>query len=221
MELKTLDVVGYRKQKVPNTFISHPVPSQHLGVILPGYRHSPDKADLNYAGRILREQGADLLRVEYVYYQTNFPQQSESEQNRWLSEDVFAALNVCLSLRSYSKITLVGKSLGTKAMGSLIVDERFQNASCVWSTPPLTDEWLCKQIEKSRPRPLFIMGTADKFYRPEILKQLERATNGKSVIIEGADHGLEVPENIPKSLMALNQIVQALQEYLSESPKSA
>lgn len=221
MELSTLDVVGYKKQKVPNTFITHSVPSQHLGVILPGYRHSPDMADLNYAGRILLEQGADLLRVEYVYYYTNFLRQSESEQNRWISEDVFAVLNTCLSLRTYTKLTFVGKSLGAKAIGLLLADDRFKKASCVWSTPPLTAEWLCAQIEKIRPRSLFIMGTADKFYSPEIINRLERVTNGKSVIIEGADHGLEIPESIPKSLVALRQIVQALQEFLSDSPISA
>jgi len=169
----------------------------------------------------LLEQGADLLRVEYVYYQTNFLRQSESEQHRWISEDVFAALNTCLTLRTYSKLTLIGKSLGAKAIGFLLADDRFQKASCVWSTPPLTAEWLCAQIETTRPRSLFIMGTADKFYRPEVLKRLERATNGKSVIIEGANHGLEIPESIPKSLVALSQIVQALQEFLSESSKSA
>jgi len=221
MELHTLDALGYKQQKVPNTFITQSSSSQHLGVILPGYRHSPGMADLNYAGRILLEQGADVVRVEYVYYQTDFLSHSESKRNQWLSEDVFAVLNVCLSSRMYSKITLIGKSLGTKAMGLLLNDDRFHRANCVWSTPPLTLEWLCLQIEKVRPRSLFIMGTADQFYKPEILKRLEKATNGESVIIEGADHRLEIPGSIPKSLMALGQIVQALQEFLGEGNDSA
>ena len=173
-------------------------------------------ADLHYAGRILLEQGADLLQVEYAYYRTDFLQQSNSEQDKWISSDVFAICNVALSHRSYRQITLVGKSLGTIAMGHLLADRRFQSATCVWSTPLLTVEWLRSRIEQVHPRSLFIIGTADKFYKPDILKHLENVTKGRAVVIEGANHRLEIPDSISKSLAALNQIVQALQEFLNE-----
>lgn len=214
LNLSSLDVVGYKNQQVPNAFIIQPKPTRHLGIVLPGYRYSPDMADLHYAGRILLEQGADLLRLEYTYYRTDFMEQPENEQDKWISSDVFAACNAGLSHRSYEKITLVGKSLGTIAMGHLLADRRFQKATCVWSTPLLTVEWLCSRIEQIHPRSLFIIGTADKFYKPDMLKHLENVTNGRAVVIEGANHGLEIPDSIDKSLFALNQIVQALQEFL-------
>jgi len=217
MELKTLDALGYKDQKVSNTFVVQSNPTGHLGIILPGYRHSADMADLHYAGRILREQGADLLRVEYRYYQTNYLSQSEGEQNQRISEDVFAVCNACLAFRSYNRITLVGKSLGTRGMGFLLGDERFQKADCVWSTPPLTTEWLYSRIEQVRPRSLFIFGTADDYYQPEKLNHLVDVTNGRAVIIEGANHGLEVPESIPGSLQGLGKIVQALQGFLGSN----
>ena len=217
MESSTFDVVGYKNQKVPNTFMSQSNPTGHLGIILPGYRHSADMADLHYAGRILREQGADLLRVEYAYYQTDYLSQSESGQNQRISEDVFAVCNACLDFRQYTKITLVGKSLGTKAMGLLLADERFQKAHCVWSTPPITTEWLYSRMEQIHPPSLFIIGTADQYYKPKMLEHLVNVTNGHAVIIEGANHGLEIPESIPKTLTALGQIVQALQEFLGNS----
>jgi hypothetical protein len=216
MEMSTFDVVGYHNKKVPNTFISQSNPTGHLGIILPGYRHSADMADLHYAARILMEQGADLLRVEYLYYQTDYLNQSESAQNQRISEDVFAVCNACLAFRPYTKITLVGKSLGTRAMGFLLGDERFQKAECVWSTPPLTTEWLYSRIEQVRPRSLFIFGTADDYYKPENLQHLIKVTNGRAVVVEGANHGLEVPESIPRSLHGLGQIVQALQEFLEK-----
>ena len=216
MELKTLDALGYNNQKVPNTFVVQSNPKRHLGIILPGYRHSADMADLHYAGRILLEQGADLLRVEYAYYQTDYLSQSESGQDQRISEDVFAVCNACLAFRSYTKITLVGKSLGTRAMGFLLGDERFQKANCVWSTLPITIEWLYSRIEQVRPTSLFIFGTADDYYKPEKLKHLVDVTNGRAVIIEGANHGLEIPESILKTLSALGQIVHALQEFLGD-----
>jgi hypothetical protein len=212
--LSSLDVVGYRSQPVPNTFIAQPEPTEHLGIVLPGYRYSPDMPPLHYAGRILLEAGADLLRIEYAYYRTDFPKQPESEQDRWLAGDVFAACETAFSQRAYENVTLIGKSMGTIAMAQLLADPRFQNATCVWLTPILTTDWLCSRIEQVHPRSLFIIGTADRFYQPEALKRLEEVTGGRSLVLEGVDHGLEIPGDIPKSLLALNQIVEALQEFL-------
>ena len=216
MELSSLDVAGYRSQPVPNTFILQPKPSRHLGIILPGYRFPPEMAPLHYAGRILLEQGADLLRVEYAYYRTNFMEQPEPEQDRWISSDVFAACNAALTHRAYEKITLVGKSIGTIALGHLLSDPRFHGATCIWLTPLLTAEWLRSRIEQVHPRSLFVAGTADKYYIPEVLRHLKAATNGNALVIEGANHALEIPNSIEDSIMALKQIVQTLQQFLTE-----
>jgi len=221
VSLNSLDVVGYENQPVPNTFITQRNPSHHLGIILPGYRYSVEMAPLYYAARILLEQGAEVLRIEYAYYRTDFLQRSEREEDTWISTDVFAACNRVLSDRSYEKITLVGKSLGTIAMGHLLADSRFHTATCIWETPMLTVEWLRARIEQAHPPSLFVMGTADQFYKPEILKHLERVTNGRSVVIEGANHALEIPGDISRSLLALGQMVQELQEFLNEDVKNA
>lgn len=212
--MNSFDILGYKNQPVPNTFFAQPTPTQHLGIILPGYRYPPEMPPLYYAGRILLEGGADLLRIEYTYYRTDFPKQPEREQDKWLSGDVFAACEAALSRHSYEKITLIGKSMGTIAMGQLLADPRFQSAICVWLTPLLTMDWLCSRIEQIHPRSLFVIGTADKFYQPEILNRLEHITAGRSLVIDSANHALEIPGDIPGSLAVLNQIVQALQEFL-------
>jgi hypothetical protein len=216
MELGSLHIVGYNNQPVPNTFIIQPKLTRHLGIILPGYRYSPEMAPLYYAGRILLEQGADLLRVEYAYYRTDFLEQTETEQDRWIAGDVFAACDAGLAHRTYEKITVVGKSIGTIAMGHLLSDPRFQHATCIWLTPLLTVESLRARIEEIHPRSLFVIGTADKFYIPEVLHHLETVTNGQVAVIEGANHALEIPDSIKNSITVLEQIVQTLQQFLIE-----
>ena len=218
--LSSLDVIGYKNQPVPTTFIAQPNPTRQLGIVLPGYRYSPEMPPLHYAGRVLLEQGADLLRVEYAYYRTNFYKQPESEQDQWISSDVFAACKAGLAYRSYEKITLIGKSLGTIAMGHLLADSTFQRATCIWLTPLLTVDWLCSRIEETHPHSLFIMGTADRFYKPDILERLENVTGGRSLVLKDVNHGLEIPGDISKSLVMLNQVVQALQEFLNEGGKN-
>lgn len=215
-KLSSLDVVGYKDKPVPNTFIARPRPTRHLGIVLPGYRYPVEMPPLHYAGRLLLEGGADLLRVEYAYYRTDFMKLAESEQDRWMSEDVFAACQAALSRGSYEKITLVGKSMGTLAMGQLLADPAFQKADCVWLTPLLTVERLRLRIEKLHPPSLFVIGTADRFYKPEVLKHLEHVTGGRSLVLEGVNHALEIAGDIPKSLTVLDQIVRALQEFLRE-----
>lgn len=217
MNLKSLEVMGYKNQPVPSTFIAHPNPANHLGIILPGYRYPVEMPPLHYAGRVLLNQGADLLRVEYAYYRTDFQQQSESEQDQWITSDVLAACEAGLAQHPYERITLVGKSLGTIAMGHLLADRRFQEAACVWLTPILTVEWLCSRIEQLHPRSLFVIGTADQFYKPDILNRLQHATHGQVVILEGVDHSLEISGDISESLRVLHQMVHAFQAFLGEA----
>jgi len=214
MQMISLDVTGHKDARVPNTYFRQAGESTHLGIILPGYRYSADRAELHFASRILLEQGADLLRVEYAYNQTDFMELTQSQQDDWISADVFAACNRVLSLRTYGRFTLVGKSLGTIAMGYLLADPRFQKATCIWSTPLLSVDWLPRCIEQVRPRSLFIMGSADPHYKPEILKNLAEVTRGRLVIIEGATHPLEIPGSIPESLNMLGRIVTELEEFL-------
>ena len=220
LNFSSLDIIGYHNQPVPNTVITHSNPENHLGVILPGYRYSADMPPLHYTRRSLLEQGADTLSVDYAYYQTDFMKRPESEQDQWISADVFAACNTILSRHSYEKITLVGKSLGTIAMGHILADRRFQQATCIWFTPLLTIDWLQARIEQIHPRSLFIIGTADQFYQPVILKRLEHVTSGRAIVIDDMNHALEIPGDIQKSIMALNQMAQAIQEFVQEGAPS-
>lgn len=214
MDIRSLDIVGYKGKQVPNTFITHAEEVKHLGIILPGYRYAADMPPLHYVGRVLLEQGADLLRVDYSYYHTDFMQQPQDEQSQWISSDVLAACEIGIAHRSYEKITLVGKSLGTLAMGHLLSDHRFEEATCVWLTPILSAQWLCSRIEQLRPRSLFVIGTADQFYDPDILNDLRQVTQGQALVLEGVDHSLEIPGDIPKSLAVLSQIIDATRAFL-------
>jgi hypothetical protein len=217
LELRSLDVAGYEDRPVPASLFAQPGETDHLGILLPGYRFPVEMPPLHYAGRVLLEGGADLLRVEYAYPRTDFLKRSPDEQGRWLAEDVTAACASGLSIRAYERITLVGKSLGTLAMGHLLAGPRFRAAACVWLTPLLGVGGLLSRIEETRPRSLIVIGTADKFYQPGPLEQAERLTGGRSLVLEGVDHSLEIPGDLAGSLDGLGRIVRALQAFLGES----
>lgn len=214
MQFTSLDIPGYRGQPVPNTFYRQEKETKRLGLVFPGFRYSPDRAELYYGARILLEKGADVLRAEYAYYESEYVRLSDQEQYDWLTADASAVGQAALAQGTYTRITLLGKSLGTLAMAHLLDDPRFESATCVWYTPILTDEELVRRIEQVKPRSLFIVGTADGYYKPDILMRLIEATRGHLTMVDGANHGLELPGDIPGSLNALQQIVKDLQDFL-------
>jgi hypothetical protein len=216
LSINSLNASGYQNQPVPNTFTMHPNPADHLGVILPGYRYSADMPSLYYTRQVLLDQGADTLSVDYDYSRTDFMKMPQKVRDEWMSTDVLAACNAVFSQHRYKNVTLVGKSLGTIAMGHLLADHRFRHSACIWLTPMLTVDWLCSRIREIRPRSLFIIGTADQYYRPDILQQLENVTKGRSVVIKGVNHAMEIQGDIQGSIMALIQMSQSVQAFIQE-----
>jgi hypothetical protein len=212
----SLDISGYRDLPVPNTFTRQDQETQHLGVILPGYGYRATMPVLYYPERLLVTRGADVLRVEYGYdQQPGFPTLSDTERSRWFHADVAASCDAALAQRAYQRITLVGKSIGTRAMGHLLeTDDRFRGAQCVWLTPLLRDARLCDQVIRWRPRSLFVIGTADSQYDSDLLGDLELATQGQGLVVEGANHSLEIEGDVVESLHALEQMVQAVDVFL-------
>ena len=86
-------------------------------------------------------------------------------------------------------------------MGHLLTGtEPLSSPQCVWLTPILRNDHLCAQI-KQRPCPsLFVVGTADSHYDPVKLAEVQQATDGEAMVIQNADHSLEIPGDIVKSI---------------------
>jgi hypothetical protein len=212
----SLTISGYRDEPIPNTFIRQDNTTPHLAILFPGYGYRVTMPLLYYPQRLLVGRGADVLCVEYAYDRhPGFRNLTEAEWDRWFSADIEAACDAGLAQRPYQRLTLVGKSLGTLATAHLLTtDTRLERADCVWLTPLLHNERQRAQIVKAKPRSLFVVGTADTHYDRAVLRELEQATGGQSVVIEGADHSLEIEGSVPRSLDALRQVLDALAGFL-------
>jgi predicted alpha/beta-hydrolase family hydrolase len=210
----SLQITGCNNQPVPNTFFKQQLVTSHLCVVLPGYNPPLINPLLEYTSQLLLDRNADVLQVEHEYYKIDFFKKPADERDRILSADVTAACKTVFTLRDYTQITLIGKSLGTLGLCHLLPDDRFRKAGCVWLTPLTTNQWLRARIEQYSPRSLFIIGTADNFYNPDYLAGLCESTRGKSVVIEGADHGLTIPGEVVQSLKALTRIVSAIGKFV-------
>src|SRR5215204_3203435 len=213
----TLNIQGYRGAAVPNRFLRPEGAIDQLAVLLPGFGYTLDMPLFYYAENLLLERGWDVLRVEYAYNQRpEFQTLPESEQHRWLLADTTAAWRAALGQRTYERVVLIGKSLGTLAMGHLLtMANPPPNVGAVWLTPLLAEERLRQQIQQYRGPSLFVIGTADPHFEPVVLEKMQVATTGEAVIVTNADHGLDIPGDPIASVRAVERVVEALSQFLA------
>ncbi len=215
--ITTLPITGYRAEPVPNTFHRQDSEARHIAILLPGVAYTCHMPLLYYPTRLLLALGADVLWVEYAYQRrADFQALSDSERERWFISEVTAACQAALAQRPYQQITLIGKSLGTLAMGRLLTeDARLAQARAIWLTPLLRNSRLRTQIQQTQQRSLFVIGTADSHYDPAHLAEMQRATGGQVCVIDGADHSLEIEGDLWRSLQAIEQVMRAIQTFLT------
>jgi pimeloyl-ACP methyl ester carboxylesterase len=213
----SLDIPAYHGGVTANTFVRQDAAAKHLGILLPGVAYTTDMPLLYYARTVLLALGADTLSLEANYHRLpGFRAAGPAEQYRWVTTDAANACSAALAQRPYERLTLIGKSLGTLAMGYLVAgDERLARADCIWLTPLLKQEVLRGQIQGARPRSLFVSGGADGLYDAVGQQRIAEALGAQSVVIEDADHSLEMPGDSTASLRALGQAVAAMRDFLN------
>ena len=211
----SIPIAGYGDTPVPNTFIMQDRPTDHLALVFPGQGYRATMPVLYYPSRALLNRGADVLWVEYDYRaQAGFGAASMAERQRRLAEDALAATRAGLAQRDYGRVTLVGKSLGTLAMGIVISSLELPIAEAIWLTPLVRQSGLRQQIAQAAPRSLFIIGTADPHYDQASLQEVVTATGGQAMIIPGANHSLEIDGDVLASLEAMRRLVAAVEAFL-------
>jgi predicted alpha/beta-hydrolase family hydrolase len=212
----TLTIQGYCDEPVPNRLLRPEGAIDHLAVLLPGFGYTLDMPLFYYAENLLQQRGWDVLRVEYAYNtRPEFQTLPEQERDRWLLADTTAAWRAGLGQRTYERAVLIGKSLGTLAMGHLLTMGDLPPAvGAVWLTPLLTKERLRQQISRYGGPSLFVIGTADPHFDPAVLEKMQVATTGEAVVVRNADHGMDIPGDPIASVRAVERVVEALSRFL-------
>lgn len=220
--MSTLEIFGYRNESVPNTFFRHEEISGSLTIVLPGFAYTCDMPLLYYPVLSMLDAGADVLQVEYAYYRReSYRALPDEERDRWLFTDVAAACDAILIERAYTSVTFIGKSIGTRAIGHLLTtDAHLTHARVIWLTPLLRNERLRTQMRHRGGASLIVIGTADPHFDETLIAEVQEATGGNAVIIEGADHSLEIAGDVLGSLDAVAQTMRTFQAFLANSERS-
>ncbi len=212
----TLEIHGHRGLAVPNTFYRLEKRSDRLALVFPGRGYTSQAPLLHYTISTLTVAGFNVLSVNYSYlHNKDFESLEREDQMRWLYDDVEAAYQAATKKLDVEVEVLIGKSLGTMAIGYLLDKHpRLSQCKVVWHTPLILLPELQQQIKNHHPQSLFVIGTADPHYDQGTLTELVESTNGEAVVVEDANHAMEVPGEVNDSLWVIGKIIDSVGEFL-------
>jgi hypothetical protein len=214
VEILKLSIDGYSNFSIPNRYIRQEVDTHTLGVIFPGLHYSCDKPLLYYSSQLLIQVGFDVLQLKTDYTRRDFQFSTHQERMNWILTDSQAAVSAGLDQRPYSRMVLIGKSMGTLAMAGLVSLEIDLQVASIWLTP-LLNQPLLVNAAMSFPGPaLYLVGTGDTTYIPEAMEQIIDKTGAEVHAIANANHSLEIPGKIQESHRVLGDVLQVISGFL-------
>jgi hypothetical protein len=213
---ETLEINGYSGLSVRNSFLRQIDSSQKLTIIFPGLHYSCDKPLLYYAALAALQAGMDVLQVKTDYTTGEFQLAAREQRAAWILTDAHAALQGGLQQGHYTTLLLIGKSIGTLAMAGLLKIETNSQLAAIWLTPLLNQPLLVDAALSFTGRSLYVGGTADDTFIPEVLSSIEQSTNSSVYKAPGANHSLEIPGDINQSLVILAEVVKALEGFINK-----
>lgn len=156
----------------------------------------------------------DVLQINDASTSDAFQTSTEYEQDQWIATDAIAAYAAVMAHTSYQTLTLIGKSIGTRAMGHVIAQSLHHPTRCIWLTPLLRHTVVRQQICPFAHPALFVIGTDDPPYDANYVRQVEDATHGQRVIVADANHRLERDGHVIASCQELSRIMVTIEQFL-------
>ena len=217
LKITSIPITGYAGKTVPNRFFRQGEAARTpaapiLAVLFPGLNYTCDMPLLFYPLKLLLARGAEVLQVRADYTVPAYRSMPPEERAAWLAADAIAAVQAARFQGEYARLVLVGKSIGTIALASLVSLE--PQAITIWLTPLLRNPLVTAAAEQNRAAALFIAGTADDLYDAVALKRIQSATQAEAELIEGGDHSLEIEGDFFASLRSLERTMRAVDGFL-------
>jgi hypothetical protein len=161
MTAEALVISGSRGTSIPATLTRSE--GRELAVLFPGLTYRNSMPVMHFARLLMLARRADVFAVNYAYDEiSGFRDLPDEEQLAWIGADGRVALATTLDLGSYQRTIVVGKSLGTIAMGWAVPDEpRLAAADLVWLTPSVTGTGLVERMQACCGRSIIVIGTRD------------------------------------------------------------
>jgi hypothetical protein len=149
---ETLPLCDQWDEPVPHRFLRCAAPTDHAALLLPGADVAFLHPALYYSVLACMRVEADILWVGYGA-RPQFLSHAWADQAIQAKRDTVDAYRALLAQRPYQHLTLIGKSLGTLAMGHLLTTVRMTLPTRVIWLTPLFQEQNCAHSSARSARP--------------------------------------------------------------------
>jgi pimeloyl-ACP methyl ester carboxylesterase len=128
-----------------------------------------------------------------------------------------AALRAALANRSYPRIGLVGKSMGSSLAAQLCLSEPELATARMAYLTPLVGSPLFDSLFARTSQPAYLaLGGADPLCDLAALEELRAARPFELTLIDGADHSLYVEGDLEASFAVLRRVTSEVVAFLSD-----
>ena len=215
-DLITLPLQTSDGRPLVHKFYRHPEGAAGLLVTFPGNHYGVDGPLLYYPAKLLGAEGWDTLAVSYGFQTAMREPFADGLEN--LVTECVAAIAAAIESRGYSRIGLIGKSLGAGVVAYLCAHRsELTTARAAYLTPALGTPFFDPFFVKTSQPAYLAVGTHDRYYSAEVLERLQAQRPFELALIEGADHSLDVPGDLSASIEAAGRAVAGLLAFFRSS----
>ncbi len=195
--------------KIQASLMSAQNSAGELAVVLPGAGYPCTMPLLYYSIDALLLKGYQVLAVEKVYADdlTWRGIKNRGSAFAYVQADTVELFTQISKQFSNQVKVLLGRSLGTFQIACALEEKLAHPRQVVWQTPALGEKW--PVIQNCGILGFGIIGTIDPRYETAI-----PYFPPDQIVIEGADHAMEIPGDIPKSIAILQQVIQATDNWI-------
>lgn len=184
--------------------------SDTLAVVLPGIGYTLERPLLDYSTKLCKELGYDILGIEYGFQLSG--EKFERENMNIIVDETYALLKMALNPK-YKRIVFIGKSIGTVVQIFLLnklIEEGYEfDFTNIYLTP--VNSTVDLGIKKGA---LVFTGTSDPLINEENVEKIENVSQIELIKIDGADHSMNIENDIVRSSEILTYIIKKEKEYL-------
>lgn len=212
MEISSIKIIGSEGFQLNNSYFSMGDNFKGLAIFFPGAGYTCDMPALYYPRKVLLSKGYDVLTLEYSFQKEG--KMFGRETMKSVLIDGENAVKSAINEKPYENFILVGKSLGSRVLSHLLVSyPQLSNSKAIYLTPVYSEDFnrITGKVEQET---LMVIGTEDQFYVPELIEDLKKEKDFKLVVLDKADHGLEVQGDCLKSIDLQKTICKEIDDFI-------
>mgnify|MGYP003684215023 CR=1 FL=1 len=175
-------------------------------IVFPGAGYSHMGPCIYYPSTALYKNGYEILNIEYDFRKEGLRDGSQESYEKYFT---FLIENI-KKLKLPSQKVAFCKSIGTRIVGSM---ETNLFDKIIWSTPALKDDYVYNSIYGLQEKSLVVIGDKDPFYSEKQLNELKN-NSVQCLVIQGADHGLDIDGDLSRSLDEMKTIVSETLKFV-------